>query len=451
MKSVIPQVHLFLCLDPRVSPGVILHLLDLARAQDWREETILICDEIWKPLVNVDQPVLFLNREKFFEKKQGQTEPFNLEYLEEVLDHLDHFEIKKVTQIGQLQWGRWLKAYLDQEDGVDHKVISWGKKNLSALQILNDVADELAIDISSLGSKATKGNEVLIDPYDNEGIAQEFLSLIDNIDEKYWPEWLTIIVKEQDEEMFKGKSLEEQVVLETDVVANHNNQSVLCFSSQSPFLQTSRNFNVALYNSGGKDNLFLQGDISIQSKEIEHISEIINILTYWKSGRLKELSYQWLNMGIVIYHLEVFHSRVVQRNLLNYSQDLFHCQALIHHFLQSKGRIGPPFLQQIVNEMRDEIDNDPFSLSFSLKILNMIVDRMLSSAQTGERLFQRLGSDYHRIVIAESLVEGLIDTHADDLTKLDLKAKLQEFKQFLMLVDRWNDDIEQIKQLKGPQ
>lgn len=451
MKALIPQVHLFLCLDDRVTPGVILQLLDMARVQEWQEELILICDESWKPFVNVDQPVMFLDKNKFFAKKENLEGSYNLDYLEEVLDQLDHFEIKKVTQIGNLQWGRWLKAYLEGENGVNESVVEWDKNKVSALQVLNDVADELGIDISSSDSQTLKSNDVFIDPYEADGLSNEFTDLLANIKSQHWPDWLFIVVKEEDEDLFKSKDLEDQIILENDISASHTNQSVLCFSSQSPFVQTSRNYNVALYNCEGKDSLFLPGDISIQSTDTDHLSEIINILTYWKLRRLKELSFQWLNMGIVIHHLEIFHSRVVQRNLLNYSLDLFHCEILIDSFIQSNGRVGSLELRRLVDEMRSEIDNDPYSLSFSLKILNMIVDRMLASAQVGERLFQRLGSDYHRIIIGEALIEGLIENHSKKIADLDVKAKLSDFKQFLLLVDRWNDEGEQIKQLKEPQ
>ncbi len=450
MNNIIPRVHLFVCLDERVSPGVVLQLLDLSRVQDWQEELILICDKSWKPFVNVDQPVIFLDKEKFFSGNNNDAISTNTTYMDDLLDQLDLFEIQKVTQIGGLSWGRWLKVYLEGEKLSTYSVIDWMQKKISSLQVLNDVADELAIDLC-FTQGSLRSNDVLIDPYTNKEINTEFKRLISNINAKYWPDWLYIISKHGDESFLTSIGLEAQIVSEEDVSTYHTNQSVLCFSQDSPFVQASRNYNVALYNCNGRDQFFVPGDISIQTTETDHLSEIINILSYWKTNRLRELSFQWLNMGIEIYHLETFHSRVVQKNLLNYSLDLFHSQSLIKSFLQSNGRVSQLDLQQLVEQMRLEIDNDPYSLSFSLKILNMIVDRMLASAETGERLFHRLGSDFQRIIIGESLIEGLIHNYENRLSEINVKAKLINFKQFLLLVDQCNDNVEQLEQVKDPQ
>ena len=82
MVSLIPEVHLFVCLDDRVSPGAILHSLDIARAQDWQQETVLICDEKWRSFVNVDQPVIFIDRQSFFQASGPSATSLNVEKLD---------------------------------------------------------------------------------------------------------------------------------------------------------------------------------------------------------------------------------------------------------------------------------------------------------------------------------------------------------------------------------
>ncbi len=440
MHALVPEVHLFICLDPRVSPGALLHSLDIARAQDWKQETVLICDESWRAYVNLDQPVLFIDRKKVFEGSQKPNDGFR--YLEDILEQLDHFEIKQVTQVGDLAWGRWLGAYFEDQPSVKTHVIDWGEKNVSSLELINDLANELALDITAPRQSQSKSASVYIDPYCGTSLSTEFLKLFGNLNGFQLPSWLSIIVKDDDIEKLNQMGLSECLVEYSESESQLFNQSILCFSDASPFAQTSRSYNVALYNTKTSQSLFVADDIFINSKEDIHASELFNILSYWKMKRLKELAFQWLNMGIEIHCLENFHSRVVCRNLLNYSSDLYHCQIMISEFLYNSHDLRRSKLFEIIDRMRKEVSNDPFSLSFSLKILLLIVERMMASATCGERLFERLGSDYHRIIIGETLIEGLIQNSSTKPKELDIKERLQAFHKYLIQIDHFNDQME---------
>ena len=171
-------------------------------------------------------------------------------------------------------------------------------------------------------------------------------------------------------------------------------------------------------------------------------------MLYWRTNRLKDLAFQWLNMGIEVERLEFFHNRLVSRNLLNYSSDMYHCQMILDEFKASEGLVKKSSISSLVQKMKQTVDNDPYSLSFSLKILVMIVERMLSSAQCGERLFQRLGSDYHRIIIGEALIENIIELKGQNLNELDLKKVLKGFLNYLLEIDFINDKLSEIMEIK---
>ena len=442
MMPLVPQVHLFICLDTRISPGVILHALDLARAQDWKQETVLICDESWSHLVNIDQPVLFIDRERLFSKNDQASEHYNVEILDSLLEQLDHFEINQVTQIGDLNWGRWLTAYFEQEPGVQITKLNWSQKNLSSVQVINDMAAEMGVDLSSSRPKNSVQSAVYMDPYVDGEISKDFFNFFKDRGSMVLPQWLVIAAHEKDAEFFNELGLEDWTVDQSELEMSLFNQSVICFSELSPFVQTSRAYNIATICCGSDHSLFLPGDMNIQFKENIHLSELVNILVYWKTNRLKELAFQWLNMGIEIECIEDFHGRLMKRNLLNYSSDLFNSQILVREFVNGGSKQNNSAYRDLVSQLRNHSDNDPYSLSFSLKLLMMIVDRMIASAKVGERLFQRLGSDYHRLIIGEALIEGLIEKNSQNLNELKIDKKLFEFRDFLVQLDHFNDQEE---------
>jgi hypothetical protein len=445
MFALVPEVHLFICLDAKVAPGPVLQCLDLARAQDWQQETVLLCDQSWKPYVNIDQPVIYVDKEKIFSSANIGN---SLDPLEELLQQLDSFEVQRITQVGQLTWGRWLQVYFEADSDTPVERLTWDENTLSSLQVMNDLTQELSLDISSAQPDSKRSGVVYVDPYDGDSLSPVFLRLLENANASMIPEWLNFICKEEDTEVFKEMGFDESVVELSELETSLFNQSVLCFSDQSVFSHTSRSYNIAIFGGDGLSSLFLPGDISIVSSADLHVTELFNILAYWRMCRLKELAFQWFNMGIEVFCIEDFHGRVVRRNLLNYCSDLLHCQILLDHFLKADKPLARHSINRMITEMRREVNNDPFALSFSLKILLMITERMLSSARCGERLFLRLGSDYHRITIGEALIEGLIDKSWSREKVLDIRKRIEDFHGYLIKADFANDQLEDQKRHK---
>lgn len=428
MQPSIQQVHLFLCLDPRISPGPVLQCLDLLRAKNWQKEIVLLCGSHWKNFVTEGQSILFFDKSDLA-----------IDGVERILEQLDQFELTRVTQIGQLAWGRWIKAYLDQQGSLQQDLIVLQDKEISSIQLMNEICQELALDLAVPIGESPRSSTVFVDPYENATLSPKFLELFAN-PKKRFPEWLQIIARQEDYMQLGNLGLGDNLIDESESAMSLFNQNVLCFSDQSQLAVASRSYNVALFQCATDQSLFLQGDISINPEETIHVSELLNILTYWKTKRLRELAFQWYNMGIEIQLIELFHRRVIKRNLLNYSSDLHHCQQLVHNFVRQVGVFKPFQIVELIFNMRRRINNDPFSLSFSLKLLIMIVERMVASASCNERLFQRLGSDYHRIIIAESLVEGLLTYNGTQ--SLNIQKKLQEFLNFLIEIDFKNDEAD---------
>lgn len=437
MLPAVSDVHLFICLDMKVSPGAVLQCLDLVRAKNWQQECVLLCDEKWKDYVSTDQPVLFIGKKDFYKVEKENV--VNLDELNQFLEQLDQFSIQKVTQIGDLSWGRWIYAYLDENPHMKISKSNWSNRSLSSIEVINDLASELSLDLETPLMKREKSSTVYIDPYEGDSLSVDFLSLISTVDCGLIPEWLNIAVKENDRKTLVAKGLEESLVGLDEMEMSLFQQSVLCFSDQSPFALRSRSYNVAVMNKTSNQSLFLPGDIAIHPERDCHFTEVMNILSYWKLGRLKELAFQWFNMGITVHTLEVFCNRVMKRDLLNYSSDLMICQEVLNRYLNKQVHN----INTLIRELRSFKNNDPYSLSFSIKILMMIVERMMASAACGERLFQRLGSDYHRIIIAESLVEGFMHKSASpNFSDIDIKKSLKNFSEFLVKIDYHNDGLE---------
>lgn len=449
MLPLVPQVHLFVCLDSRIAPGVVLHALDLARAQDWQQETVLICDESWSHRVNIDQPVMFIDKGRLFNQGRSKTHSYNVEVLEALLEQLDHFEITQVTQIGELNWGRWLIAYFEQENNVQMNHLVWSDSEISSLHVMNEMSKVMGLDVNSGISKSPPQSAVYVDPYEGSDLSPGLVNLLEEVGSMELPQWLIFAVDEKDEEFFNSKGLSDWTVERGELEMSLFNQSVFCFDEGSPFVQTSRSYNVAILSDKADEAMYLPGDIQIKTKENIHLSELANILVYWKSRRLRELAFQWMNMGIEINIVEDFHGRLIKRNLLNYSTDLFNSQTLVKYFVERGDGDSSFHLSDLVDQLRLQSNRDPYTLSFSLKILQMIVDRMIASAKIGERLFQRLGSDYHRLIIGEALVEGLIQVNSQNIAELKIDKKLNEFREFLMKVDYHNDMIHSPTMKKG--
>mgnify|MGYP003683650237 CR=1 FL=1 len=442
MASLIPEVHLIICMDTRVPIGATLHALDILRAQDWQKEIVLLCDKSWQDYITVEQPAIFLDRKQFFhETSMSKDSIVNTQALENFLHQLDDFEIKHVIQLGELSWGRWITAYLSDIKPLDYQEIKFSNKKVTAVEVINRISDELGIDITNHQKEIPRNALVYIDPYKNDELSKDLMNILaEGIGQV--PSWVNIISKESDQHYFNQMGLEDNTIDPEETSINLFNQFVLCFDENSKFAQASRSYNVALYGceeENSSSSAFLPGDILIQSDEVVHFSELYNVLSYWKRGRLKELAFQWVNMNIDIDVIESFHHRVERRKLQSYASDLLRCQTILDKFNTSVGSISERDIKDFVWRMRGNVSNDLYSLSFSLKILLMITERMLASAACGERLFQRLGSDYHRVVIGEALVEGIVKNSQVPFEQIDLKKKIKDFQNFLHKVDYFND------------
>ena len=292
-----------------------------------------------------------------------------------------------------------------------------------------------------------RNSQIYIDPYINEELSEEFLELIEESQDSF-PQWMSIICQEKDKDFFSQLGFADHIIDPEEVETHLFNQYVVCFDEFSPLAQASRSYNVALYtnkNTKGS-SAFVPGDIIIQPQEPIHISELFNLLAYWKRNRLKELAFQWINMGVDIDVIENFHSRIVKRKLQSYASDLNFCQLIVDRFISASGSINERDVADFVRFIRKKIDNDPYALSFSLKLLIMITERMLASASCGERLFQRLGSDHQRIIIGEALVEGIFKKNEGPFETIDLEKELKKFQSFLYQLDYQNDNSVQIKE-----
>jgi hypothetical protein len=448
MNNLISQVHLFVALDVSLSPGPILQTLDYFRAKEWQTETVLLCDISWKPYIDIDHPIIFLNKEDFYIKGVDSSEIVNMDVLNQFLEQLDSFDIVNVTQIGKLSWGRWLQAYLEETPEVQYLKVAEENPKTTSIELINQLSEELAIDLSMPTKEKNISSSLYIDPYTDNKVSPIFMSLLKNRGSMALPEWLNIIVRNGDHELYKNLNIEDSLIEYEESEISLFNQSILCFDDTSTFAQSSRSYNVATFNCKADQSLFVQGDISIKTDQEIHFSELINILSYWKVSRLKELAFQWFNMGIEIQTIEIFHNRIVKRNLLNYASDLQHCQKIVDLFTGNDSYPAQRDITQIIYEMRKENNNDPYSLSFSLKILIMITERMLASAVCGERLFQRLGSDYHRIIIGEALIETVLQKNQQSIHKIDIKKQLSSFLKLLLDIDFRNDQAENFRQIK---
>ncbi len=448
MISLVPEVHLFICLDQRLSPGPILQALDIIRCKNWQSELILLCDSSWKSVLGPEQSVIYLNREEIYHSPNNQPQQINNKALDQFLEQLDSLEITEVTQLGHLSWARWLNSYLDQVEGKKYNTVSFDSNSISSIDLLNQLAAELKIDLSIPQSSNQPTAEVFLDPYHEQELSHDFIKMVTAKDQNL-PDWMTILCWPSDEAKLKKLGLAKNLMDYSEGQAQIQNQNVICFSDRSPLACCSRSNNIALFNCVKDQSLFMSGDLSIRTDETLYWSELFSIITYWKTGRLKELAFQWLKKGIEIETVELNHNRLTKRNLINYSTDLFCCHALIDQFKaqSEKGQGGG--LSGVITQMRRNMQNDPYALSYSLKLLILITERMLASASCGERLFHRLGSDYHRIIIGEALVEGLFEGMMKQNENLSIPKELRSLLKFMIQVDFINDEWVERQVLKA--
>ena len=323
----IPDVHLFLCIDRGISPGVVLHCLDLMRVKNWKGEIVLICDESWRKFINVEQQVFFVNKDKFLKIGEDKiTRQVDENRLETFLEQLDDLEVNKVTQIGELFWGKWILSYLEFFHGpVEYMKLNCSDKKPDSIQVVNELSQKLKLDLSVGVREKPGGIDVFLDPYEDQNLSRKFMKILSSNSKNIFPRWLRIAVLPKDKRFFIGKGLEDRIVDRNEMEISLFNQPVLCFSDNSPFALTSRSYNVALYNTKTDRSVFIHGDIHINAGlSRASFSEIINILNHWKSNRLWDMTFRSLSQGIEIHFIENLDQGVVKRNL-------FPSPSLLHH------------------------------------------------------------------------------------------------------------------------
>ncbi len=436
MRPTIPQVHLVICLDSRIAPGPVLQALDAIRAKFWQKEVVCLCDKSWQPFLGNEAAVVSLDKESIY---KGMTGSELSKSLDSLLAQLDDFDIKQVTTVGELHWGRWLGSYFDSRNIEKYNKINIDKPD-SSLQVINAIYKNLEIEPLTLLSRESEPRSVFVDPYEMGDISQKFLDMMINIDHKQLPKWLKIICRSDDMPLLRKIGLKGFIVERSEAEVHLAVDPVLCFDSESVYIQTSRSYKVAVYAQPAERSMFFAGDLHIQSESEIDLVELLNIINYWRADRLQELSFQWLNMGIDIHVVEQAQDRVGLRNLMSYSTDLDNCHHVLEIYNQRRGITKTREFHHILQDLRRANQHNSYSISFSMKFIILIVERMILSLKSGERLFQRLGSDHHRLLVAETIFEKIHNQNKP----LDSTQCLQQFVlflDFLVRVDKENDQL----------
>ena len=438
MFDALKNVHLFICLDERVSPGPVLQCLDFFRVENWQDEYIVVCDKSWSHIVSDEHAAIFVDREDYYTKTDSDSRMVNVDNLNRLLEELDDLAITQVTQIGELRWARWFKAYLDGLNLRSFNTIDINNQQKNSLNLVNQLFQTLKLDASLVDCSRSKNPEIYIDPY-NKGVFDPiFLKIFDPNHKRFVPPWMSIVVQKKDVAFFEKLGLGSFLIDFEESQSRLFNQAVVCFSDDSFFAQQSRSYNVAVVGEDSEKSLYVSGDVAIHFDIDLDLTELVNILNYWKSNRLRELAFQWFNMGIHIDIVEIHDNFLFRRDLLNYSIDLSNGTMILREFTENSN----PSIRQLIGRLRKNHNNDVYSVAFSVKFLRLITERMLAAASCGERLFQRLGSDYHRIIIGESLVESMINSSEErNLANIDIQKQLKNFLKFLIQIDHQNDQL----------
>lgn len=437
MQPTIPEVHLVICLDSRIAPGPVLQALDSIRAKYWQQEVVCLCDVSWRPFLGGEAAVVSLDKESIYKGMTGGSELSK--NLDALLAQLDDFDIKRVTTVGELQWGRWLQSYFDSRNIEKHTKITIDKPQTS-LQVINAIYKNLDIEPLTLINKAVEPKSVFIDPYEKGKISRKFLDMMNSVDQKLIPKWLKIISHQNDMPLLKRLGLKNILIERSEAEVHLSVDPVLCFDADSVYVQTSRSYKIAIYAKPAERSLFFAGDLQIQSATVIDLVELLNIINYWRADRLQELSFQWLNMGIDIHVVEQAQDTVGLRNLMSYSTDLDNCHHILEIYNQRRAVTKSREFRHVLQDLRRANQHNSYSISFSLKFLILIVERMILSLKSGERLFQRLGSDHHRLLVAETIFEKIHDQNK----LLDSTQCLQQFVLFLNFLIRVDDENDQV-------
>ncbi len=286
----------------------------------------LICDASWKRFINIEQSVLFVDQNEFLKTTENKiTREVNENKLEEFLEQLDDLEVSRITQTGDLFWGKWILSYLESFHGpVEYRKVNCNDKNSDSIEIINQLSQNLKIDLSSGIRRRSGKTDVFLDPYEDQNFSQEFLKILSSHSKTLFPQWLRVVVLPKDKKFLMDKGLEDQIIDRTEMEINLLNQPVLCFSDRSSFALTSRSYNVALYNTKTDQGAFIHGDIHMSPKLELSFSGLIDILNHWRTHRLQEMAFGCLSQGIDIHFIENSPHGVIRRNLLPHPSLLRH-------------------------------------------------------------------------------------------------------------------------------
>lgn len=434
MLSIVPQVHLVLCMDPKTPVGPLLQALDLLRARDWQKEIILVCDAAWSKNIDPNDSVWFMERNKLLNQDLSSR---NNQALDEFLEQLDDMEIVEVTEVGDLGWARWLHSYLETLDQLQYRVLMPDGVTTIPTDFMNQLSRSWGLDQKACLVNSSHP-DIIIDPYLDGSISPLFIGLLKTLENRV-PEWITILCKQSDWSHLDKMIGEGSLMDYEDISVCTLKHSLLVFDSLSPLFQCSRSYNVALLNSENTRHLFVPGDIQIHCKEPMYWSELLTLLNYWRISRLPELAFQWSKVDRNIVICELSHQRLVERNLLEYSNDLHCVQVLVDHFLvqnENSAMSITPLLEIILRQMQ----YDSVSFSCSLKMLMNITERMIQALMSDQAMASRLGSDMHRILIAETVIDKLGAGIERGFQQLNIVRQLKSFLKFMIQIDFINDE-----------
>lgn len=417
-----------------------MQAMDYLRAKNWQQEVVFLCDSSWRLALQYESGMMYLNKDSIYKnlsQTKGQVE------LDRTLTQLDDFDIKQVSILGSLGWGRWLLPYFEGRNVDQVDTVEVGNHKSSSLGLMNKLLDHFKLDGGIGYIKKTKATQVYIDPYIENKISPQFMSWLDSAGSARLPDWLHIILRPEDK--ISLTKWDNHCVGPEEANCFIDEKAIFCFSDNSPYAQCSRSYPVALFSDQNLSCLFFKGDIAIKTKHDVDFWEIINILNYWRSHRMEELGLQWSNMGIDILTVTSIQNLLSWRDLCSYSSDHFHCRAILEQF----GRVidSPREIRRALFDIRRISSNESYTLNYSLQMMIFILERMINSTRSGERIFQRLGSDSHRIRIAESIYSYFYNKSPNASANESIRSYLS-LMDFILKLDDANQSLHRAESLK---
>jgi hypothetical protein len=437
MIASIPQVHLIVCTDDSLPPGPVLQMLDILRASRWQQELVLVASKKWQPYLNSEIGAICIERSLIAGPQKGED---GATHLDSLLNQLSEFDIQEVSVVGELNWGRWILSYFEELSVPSINKIDLPADCSNSARLLEHMLQSVNLNNVNMAQLFRSGSEVYIDPYSMGDISPVFKDLMQTIDRQEWPTWLYVISADTDLSFFESIGLGESVIVLDEALVHLGNKSVVTFCDQSHFAQTSRTYPVALIKNEARSSLFLSGDIHIDWNVSIDFSEIFNILNYWRTQRLLELAFQWGKMGIQIDILDDSRGRGHIHSLSSYSSDMTICHYLIDIYQSSLKSLSEREARQVIQDLRRIYGYDLYSVSFTFKLTQMILERMVSALQSNQAVFSGIGSDHHRLMLAEKLFETIYKRSKKHEGSTYLK-ECQSLLNFINKIDELNDQL----------